>query len=49
MILKSIKMHTLTSECLLGDPLDPWITKMFTQGTQMEPQGHKNSSVLYKK
>jgi len=32
--LKSIKMHTWTSKCLLGDPLDPWITEMITQGTQ---------------
>ena len=34
MTLKSIKMDTWTSKCLLGDPLDPWITKMVTQGTQ---------------
>ena len=34
MTLKSIKMYAWTSKCLLGDPLDPWITKMVTQGTQ---------------
>ena len=34
MTLKSIKMHIWISKCLLGDPLDPWITKMGTQGTQ---------------
>jgi len=34
MTLKSIKMHTWTSKCLLGDPLNPWIAKMVTQGTQ---------------
>ena len=28
MILKSLKIHTWTSKCLLGDPLDPRITKM---------------------
>ena len=28
MTLKSLKMQTWTSKCLLGDPLDPRITKM---------------------
>ena len=34
MILKSQKMHTWTSRCLLADPLNPPITQMITQGTQ---------------
>jgi len=34
MNLKSINMYTWTSKCLLGDPLNPWIIKMVTQGTQ---------------
>ena len=34
MILKSQKMDTWTSRCLLGDPLDPSITKMITPGIQ---------------
>ena len=31
MILKSQKIYTWTSKCLLGDPLDPWITKMVSR------------------
>ena len=31
MTLKSIKMPTWTSKCLLGDPLDPRMTKMVSQ------------------
>ena len=46
--LKSIKMDTWTSRCLLGVPVDPWITKMVTQGTKMEPQGLQNNSFGYK-
>ena len=51
MTLKSIKIHTWTSKCLLGDPLDPWITKnewvpwitkMVNLVTNMEPQGLQN-------
>ncbi len=34
MTLKSIKMYTWTSKRLVGDRLDPWITKMVSQGTQ---------------
>ena len=34
MTRNSIKMDTWTSKCLLGVPVDPWITKMVTQGTQ---------------
>ena len=49
MILKSIKIHTWTSKCLLGDPLDPWITKMVHQVLKMKPQGHQNVSFRYKK
>ena len=30
MTLKSIKMDIWTSRCLLGVPVDPWITKMVT-------------------
>ena len=39
-ILKSQKIYTWTSKCPLGDPLDPWITKMITQGT---PNGASRS------
>ena len=39
-ILKSLKIYTWTSKCLLGDPLDPWITKMITPGT---PNGASRS------
>ena len=49
MSLKSLKMHTWTSKCLLGDPLDPWITKMVSQVPKMEPQGHHNVSFEHKK
>ena len=49
MTLKSIKMHTWTSKCLLGDPLDPRITKMVSQVPKMEPQGLQNDSFRYKK
>ncbi len=49
MSLKSSKMHTWTSKCLLGDPLDPWITKMVSQVPKMEPQGHHNVSFEHKK
>ena len=48
-ILKSLKIYTWTSKCLLGDPLDPWITKMVSQVPKMEPQGHHNVSFEYKK
>ena len=41
-ILKSLKMDTWTSRCLLGVPVAPWITKM-------EHQGHQNNSLGYKK
>ena len=44
MTLKSIKMHTWTSKCLLGDPLDPWITKMVSKVPKMKPQGLQNDS-----
>ena len=40
MTLKSIKMQTWTSKCLLGDPLDPSITKTITQGN---PNGASRS------
>ena len=49
MSLKSLKMHTWTSKCLLGDPLDPCITKMVSQVTKMEPQGHHNVSFEHEK
>ena len=45
MCLKSLKMHTWTSKCLLGDPLDPRITKMVSQVSKIEPQGPKNNSL----
>ena len=48
-ILKSLKIYTWTSKCLLGDPLDPWITKMVHQVLKMKPQGHQNVSFRYKK
>ena len=44
MIVKSIKMHTWTSKCLLGDPLNPWITKMVSQVSKMEARGSQNDS-----
>ena len=43
-ILKSLKVYTCTSRCLLGDPLDPWIAKMVSQVSKMEPQGLQNNS-----
>ena len=43
-MLKSIKTYTWTSKCLLGDPLDPWITKMVSQVPKMESQGLQNIS-----
>ena len=49
MTLKSIKMHTWTSKCLLGEPLDPWITKMVSQVPKMESPGLQNVSFRYKK
>ena len=49
MTLKSIQMDTWTSRRLLGIPGYPWITKMVTQGTKMEPQGLQNNSFVYKK
>ena len=48
MSLKSIKMHTWTSKCLLGDPLDPRITQMVSQVPKMEPEGLQNDSFTYK-
>ena len=47
--LKSIKMETWTSKCLLGDPLDPRITKMVSQVPKKEPQGLQNDSFRYNK
>ena len=44
MTLNSIKMHTWPFECLLGNPLDPWLAKIVTQAPKMEPEGHKNHS-----
>jgi len=44
MTTKSIKMHTWTSKCLLGNPLDRWITKMVYQVPKMEAQGLQNDS-----
>jgi len=48
-MLKSLKIYTWTSKCLLGDPLDPWITKMVSQVPKMESQGLQNLSFKYKK
>ena len=48
-ILKSLKIYTWTSKCPLGDPLDPWITKMVSQVPKMEPQGLQNDSFMSKK
>ena len=47
--LKSIKMDTWTSRCLVGVPLESWITKMVTQVTKMNPQGFQNDNVGNKK
>ena len=44
-----MKMETWTCRCLLGVPVDPWITKMVTQGTKLEHQGVQNPSFVYKK
>ena len=49
MTLKSIKMYTWTSKCLLGDPLDPRITKMVSQVPKIKRQGLPNVSFRYKK
>ena len=38
-ILKSIKMDSWTSRCLVGVPLESWITKMVTQDTKIAPPG----------
>ena len=46
---KPIKMHTWTSKCLLGDPLDPCIAEMVSQVPKMEPQGRHNVSFEHKK
>ena len=46
---ESLKIHTWTSKCPLGNPLDPWITKMVPQVPKMEPQGFQNDSFRYKK
>ena len=48
-ILKSLKIYTWTSKCPLGDPLDPWITKMVSQVPKMESQGLQNDSFGYLK
>ena len=47
--LNSTKIETWTSRCLFGVPVDPWITKMITQGTKMESQGLQNVSFGVKK
>ena len=48
-LLKSIKIDSWTSRRPLGLPVDPWITKIVTQGTKMEPQGLQNDSFRCKK
>ena len=48
-ILKSLKIYTWTSKCPLGDPFDPWITKMVSQVSKMKPQSLQNDSFRYKK
>ena len=48
MVLKSIQMDTWTSRCLLGVPVEPWVTKMVTQDTKMEPQGLQNDILAIK-
>ena len=35
------------SRCPLGIPMDPWITKIVTQGTKMEPQGFQKIDFAY--
>ncbi len=47
-ILKSIKIDSWTSRCLVGVPLESWITKMVTQVTKMELQGVQNDNLGYK-
>ena len=49
MTLKSFKMQTWTSKCLLSDPLGSLITKMVSQVPKMETQGHQNVSFEHKK
>ena len=49
MNLKSIKMHTWMRKCLLGEPLDPLITKMLSQVPKIELQGLQNDSFKSKK
>ena len=48
-ILKSIKIDTWTSRCLVGVPVDPWITTIIPQDTKMEPRGLQNHRLGYKK
>ena len=47
--LKSVEMDNWTSRCLLGVPVAPWTTKMVTQDTRTEHQGHQHNSFGYKK
>ncbi len=47
--LKSIKLDTWTSRCLVGVPLESWITQKVTEATKMEPQGLENGICCYKK
>jgi len=42
-------MDPWTSRCLLGVPVDLWITKTITQGVKMEPQGLQNDRYGYQK
>ena len=42
-------MQTWTPKCLLGDPLDPRITKMVSQVPKMEPQGLQHNYFKSKK
>ena len=49
MILKSIKIHTWTSKCLLGVPLDAWIIKWCPRYPKIEPPGTQNDSSASKK
>ena len=46
---KLIKMDTWTSRCLLGVPVNPWITTTVPQATKMEPRGLQNHNFGYKK
>ena len=43
------KINNWTSRCLLGVPVDPWITKKVTQDTKMKPRGLQNNSFGYNK